>query len=339
MPLNKNALIRYKTIDKCLQNKYKKWTLEDLIESCSDALYEFEGIYKEIGKRTIQADIQFMRSDKLGYNAPIIVFDRKYYTYEDPNYSITNIPVTDVDMGKLSEAVEVLKQFKNFSHFTDLLGIIQKLEDKIYSEKTKLQPIIDFDKNENLRGLEFLDTIYKAILNKKVVNISYKSFKAKNKNDIQLHPYLLKEYRNRWFVLGRKSKTEPLVNFALDRIISLEILLDEFYIENENFNPTEYFKNVIGVSVKPNKKVEIIHLSVNNEIAPYILTKPLHHSQKIVSNSKTNTEITIEVIPNLELEKEILSFGENVTVISPEKFRKQIKKRITDAKLNYKKSI
>jgi len=339
MPLNKNALIRYKTIDKCLQNKYKKWTLEDLIESCSDALYEFEGIYKEIGKRTIQADIQFMRSDKLGYNAPIIVFDRKYYTYEDPNYSITNIPVTDVDMGKLSEAVEVLKQFKNFSHFTDLLGIIQKLEDKIYSEKTKLQPIIDFDKNENLRGLEFLDTIYKAILNKKVVNISYKSFKAKNKNDIQLHPYLLKEYRNRWFVLGRKSKTEPLVNFALDRIITLKIIENEFYIENEDFNPTEYFKNVIGVSVKPNKKVEIIHLSVNNEIAPYILTKPLHHSQKIVSNSKTNTEITIEVIPNLELEKEILSFAENVTVISPEKFRNQIKKRITDAKLNYKKSI
>ena len=83
MPVNRNALIRYKTIDKCLQNRYREWTLEDLIEACSEALYEYEGITKGISKRTIQLDIQIMRSDKLGYNAPIIVYDNKYYTYEE----------------------------------------------------------------------------------------------------------------------------------------------------------------------------------------------------------------------------------------------------------------
>ena len=46
MPVNRNALIRYTTIDKCLRNKYRKWTLEDLMDACSDALYEFEGIDK-----------------------------------------------------------------------------------------------------------------------------------------------------------------------------------------------------------------------------------------------------------------------------------------------------
>ena len=76
MANNKNALIRYKTIDKCLQNRYRKWTLEDLIEACSDALYEYEGKMMNVSKRTIQLDIQTMRSDKLGYNAPIIVVDR-----------------------------------------------------------------------------------------------------------------------------------------------------------------------------------------------------------------------------------------------------------------------
>jgi hypothetical protein len=83
MPTNRNALIRYKTIDACLQNRQRKWTLEDLIEKVSDALYEYEGIDKGISLRTIQADIQVMRSDKLGYEAPIIVVDKKYYTYAD----------------------------------------------------------------------------------------------------------------------------------------------------------------------------------------------------------------------------------------------------------------
>ena len=89
MPVNRNALIRYKTIDSCLRNKYRKWTLEDLIDACSEALYEYEVIDYGISKRTVLIDIQMMRSEKLGYNAPIVVYDNKYYKYEDENYSIT----------------------------------------------------------------------------------------------------------------------------------------------------------------------------------------------------------------------------------------------------------
>lgn len=69
MPANKNALIRYKTIDNCLRNRYRRWTLDALVEACSDALYDMEGITKGVCARTVQMDIQIMRSDKLGYNA------------------------------------------------------------------------------------------------------------------------------------------------------------------------------------------------------------------------------------------------------------------------------
>lgn len=62
MALNKNALIRYRTIDKCLQNRQRRWTLNDLIEACSDALYEYEGKALKVSKRTVQLDIQMMRS-------------------------------------------------------------------------------------------------------------------------------------------------------------------------------------------------------------------------------------------------------------------------------------
>ena len=159
MAQNKNALIRYKTIDKCLQNRYRRWTLHDLIEACSDALYEYEGRDIAVSKRSIQLDIQMMRSDKLGYNAPIIVYDKKYYKYEDENYSITNIPLTDDDMKVLTEAVVMLKQFKDFSLFSDLGAVIKKLEDKVYSENSDQADIIYLDKNEHLKGLEYLDIL------------------------------------------------------------------------------------------------------------------------------------------------------------------------------------
>ncbi|MDR0394410.1 MAG: WYL domain-containing protein, partial [Tannerella sp.] len=205
MPVNRNALIRYKTIDTCLRNKYRRWTLEDLIDACSDALYEFEGIYKGISKRTVQMDIQMMRSEKLGYNAPIVVYDNKYYKYEDEDYSITNTPLSEQDLKIMSEAVEVLRQFKGFSYFLEMRDIVNRLEDHVSSVRQKSVPVIDFEKNESLKGLYYLDIIYRAIVNKQVLNIQYRPFKALSANTFIFYPYLLKEYRNRWFVFGRRK--------------------------------------------------------------------------------------------------------------------------------------
>lgn len=73
MPANKNALIRYKTIDKCLRNKYRRWTIEGLVEVCSNALYDCEGITNDVSMRTVQSDIQIMRRDKLRQHSQKII--------------------------------------------------------------------------------------------------------------------------------------------------------------------------------------------------------------------------------------------------------------------------
>jgi len=224
MPVNRNALIRYRTIDKCLQNRRRKWTIEDLIEACSEALYEYEGTDRPISLRTIRLDLKTMRSEQLGYNAPIIVTDKKYYTYEDPEYSITNIPLTTQDLGILQEVSNLLRQFKGFNHFNEVSEMINKLEDKIYSEQHRQAPVIDFEKNELLTGLEWLDQLYKSIIEKSTLNITYQSFKARQAGELIFYPYLLKEYRNRWFVLGMHKKDKQLLTLALDRIQNIEPL-------------------------------------------------------------------------------------------------------------------
>ena len=131
MPVNKNALIRYKTLDRCLRNKYRRWTLDDLVEACSDALYEMEGITRGVSVRTVQADLQVMRSDKLGYNAPIEVYDNKFYRYADPDYSISDSPI-DKDMYELvTEAVEKLRSCNTSGIPSELSAVLSKVKDKL----------------------------------------------------------------------------------------------------------------------------------------------------------------------------------------------------------------
>jgi len=326
MPINRNALIRYQTIDTCLRNRRRKWTLDDLVEACSDILYEYEGIDKGVSRRTVQMDIQAMRSEKLGYNAPIVVIDKKYYTYEDPGYSITNIPLTDGDLHTLKEVTEILKQFKGFAHFRELSGMVQRLEDKIRTARTHQGTVIDFEKNDNLKGLEFIEIIYQAILQQRCLSMTYQSFRAKAAQTFIFHAYLLKEYRNRWFVLGIKDKASNESLLALDRILEINLTNDP-YCRNESLDLSSYFKDVIGVTVTRQSPEKIV-LWINNNNAPYVLTKPLHESQQVIETRQDGIVIALKVQTNFELEREILGFGDAMQVLEPENLKTRMLHKI-----------
>lgn len=337
MSINKLALIRYKTIDNCLQNRFRKWTLEDLVEACADALYEYEGITRGIGKRTIQLDIQNMRSEKLGYNAPIIVVDKKFYSYEDKNYSITNIPLTGQDLSTLNEVVEVLKQFKGFNYFQELSGMVTRLEDKIYKQQHRGKSHIDFEKNELLKGLEFIEPLHKSTIHKKTILINYQSFKANQPIQITLFPYLLKEYRNRWFLMGANKKGKGIQILALDRIIDFKELPSEKFIKPE-IDVAEYFTDVIGVSKMPNQIPQLIVMKIIKEHAPYVKTKPIHSSQQILKEEPDGTIFSIKVVWNFELEREILGFGEQIKILSPKRLSGKIQSRLKKTIQNYQRT-
>jgi len=338
MPVNRNALVRYRTIDNCLQNRYKKWTLNELIDACSDALYEFEGIDKGVSRRSVQADIEMMRSNKLGYEAPIIVIDRKYYTYADKNYSITKSPINQQDLQVLSEVSSLLKQFKGFNHFTDLSEMVSKLEDKIYSQKTHSPPVIDFEKNDNLKGLEYIEGIRKAIVANKTLCLTYQSFKALEASTFCFSSYLLKEYRNRWFVLGvSHNKGGHLLNLALDRIQSVEAH-DEQYQENRTIDLGTYYNDVIGVTKSLGQRDCEVLFWIDNANAPYIITKPIHHTQKLLGEENGGKVFSIKVILNFELERELLGFGSKIKVLKPRILVKQIKAQLNKSLERYEPS-
>jgi predicted DNA-binding transcriptional regulator YafY len=328
MPINRNALIRYRAIDKCLQNRRRKWTIDNLIEACNNALYEYEGVDKGVSLRTIRLDLNAMRSDKLGYNAPIIVSAKKYYSYEDPDYSISKTPLSSQDLNVLQEVSHLLRQFKGFSHFQEVTEMVNRLEDKIYSEKFQQASVIDFEKNELLAGIDWLDPLYKAINDSTTLQLSYQSFKARSASDLVLYPYLLKEYRNRWFILGMTKNGKEIITLALDRIKHIKTLANEPFQQNVRFDPHTYFSDIVGVTRNMADHPTVIEFLAFRNQAPYIQTKPIHPSQRVVEQRKEGTIFSISVIPNFELDREFIGFGEGLKIISPSSYARRIRKKI-----------
>ena len=336
MPANKNALIRYKTIDNCLRNRYRRWTLENLVDACSDALYDMEGISKGVSVRTVQADIQMMRSDKLGYNAPIEVYDHKYYRYSDPDYSITDMPLSQNDYEVMQEAVDMLRQLQDFDQFSEMSDVISRLQDKLAVTKNNRRPIVHFDNVPDLKGLRLLNPLYNYIAHKQTLRISYQPFSAREPHEYMLFPYLLKEFRNRWFLFGSRATDLVLFNLALDRIVNIEPA-DIPFRENPDFDSEHFFDDVIGVSKKMRDFPRKVKFWATREQSQYIRTKPVHPSQELLKMNEEDGSCVfqIEVVINVEMYSVFMSYGPGVKIIYPRQAVNYMRDKLHEAAALY----
>lgn len=334
MPVNKNASYRYRIIDNCLRNHGRRWTLEDLIDEVSARIEEDFGIFKGVSKRTVQQDISIMRSMyPRGFDAPILCRDG-YYFYDDPDYSIINSPLNERDVENLQEAISILQQFKTLPIYEELIGLILKLEGKITFDPTSKDKIIEFDSNEKVKGVEFIQPLYEHIRNKKVLEIGYLPFLREDHLLMTIHPYLLKEFNNRWFLIGYNEEIGMMSHLALDRIRAI-IKKDLPWFDYPGFTSETYFKHVLGITIPENAKPEKIELFVSKERAPYIITKPIHSSQEIIKESAEGMVIRLHLAVNKELVSEVLSFGKDVKVIKPQTLAEIVKESLIQAMKSY----
>ena len=333
MPINRNALIRMRTIDACLRRRNRLWTIEDLQEACEDALYDLEGV-AEISTRTIRRDLQLMRSDKLGYNAPIVVRDKKYYTYEDPDYSITQLPLTDRDVAELSSALDIIRHFSAFSGMDGQEDIIARLQDRATSAPGRRR-VVYLETNDRLKGLSHLGELYECTSGKCVAAVTYRSFTAKGEKLYRISPYILKEFNNRWFVIGHCAERRCVMTFALDRIVAVRKDPYSRFEENIFFDPEQYLAQMVGVSRSVADTPAQVVLRVDAATTPYIITKPLHPSQTVEQQPDGTSVATLSVIINLELVRLLLGFGMHITVLRPEGLRDSIIRHLSAAMKNY----
>ena len=334
MATNKHAQIRYKVLDSCFRNTGRNYSFEDLMNTCNDALAEIDPKSGGISVRTLRDDIAFIESDA-GWSADIErvkAGKKSYYRYRDPNFSINNQPLNQTELTQINSALEIISRFNGMPQFAWVNEIVTKINNG-FEMQDNTSSIISFDSNQYLKGIEHLGDLFNAINSSKAIKMVYRPFKSDHDIDLVLHPYYLKQYNNRWFLFGLNDKYKSISNMALDRIVSFETITLKF-IKNKSINFNEYFEDIIGVTMPDKGKLVKIELLFTNEEAPYVLTKPIHGSQKKKKHDENGLTLTIEVIPNIEFEKLILSFGDKVKVVSPNKISDLFKsKYISAAKL------
>lgn len=337
MSINKNALVRYQVLDRCFRNAGRVYFWEDLLEECNRILMDLDPNNDGIQRRQLFDDIRFMESEA-GWSIPLGRFriGRKvYYRYEDLSFSISNQPLNDSEVEQIKSALQIFSRFSGTPQFEWVNEMIPKLESKFGLIGSKSE-IINFEGNIDLKGIHLLTPFFNAIINERVLLVMYKDFKSSEPYEITFHPHYLKQYNNRWFVFGLNTDNQVQNwNLALDRVESLSETTLKY--KQSELDWEEYFFDLVGVTRPENVGLQEIILKFSPDVSPYVITKPIHPSQKY-KNDPTGLEVKIKVIPNFELERLVLSFGEQVKVISPRDFRERISNHLKAAVRLYNKS-
>ena len=267
--------------------------------------------------------------DRVSYNAPIVARPingkRCYYTYEDPHFSIFSSELSVEEAKNLLSTIDMLGRYRSPKNAW-LEEVISSLELR-FGIKANREKLVSFEQNEQLKGIEFLSDLIDAVLNHQPLKMTYRPYKGDEKTMV-IHPHYMKQYNSRWFLFGLENHGEygmSPVNKALDRIVKFSVAKVPF-VENDQIDYETYFDDIVGVTHdRKHPDVEHVILRFAKERFPYVVSKPIHQSQKIV-NSEDGT-LSIDVRINRELEQNIFSFGQQVEVLSPVWFRNQIREK------------
>lgn len=334
MSTNKNAIIRYRALDKCFRDYHHRYFIEDLIDKCEEELESFN-FTANVSRRQIFDDIRFMESEA-GWSIPLNRLKdgkKTYYRYYERDFTINEQPLTDDEAQQLSTVILTLSRFRGLPCNEWVDEVISNLEWR-FNLKGSKENVIGFEQNQKLKGLDKLSTVLDATSYHHPLSILYRNYKDGGTEEmVILHPYYVKQFNNRWFLFGLNQKRNMISNLALDRMITLNMAENVRFIPNTDIDFEHFFDDVVGVTV-PNDNVakEHIVLQFSKNRFPYVTSKPIHQSQSTISEE--DCTISINVKPNKELVAQLLSFGADVEVLSPDSVRELIAKKIEE---NYKK--
>lgn len=322
MPVNRNAYKRYLIYDKCFQKPNRSYTIRELMRE----------VRPPVSRAMLYNDLAFMKSEE-GFSAPVVsklVGGVAHYTYSDPGFSIVKQPIRESEKETLLETLALLSRSGGLPGFEWVTETLLRFEETL-NAPVDARPVMIFQSNPYLSNIGMLGDLYRYILNRKVLKVRYKPFAEKEKRFL-FHPWLLKQYNQRWFYIGWYDAGMMIYTLAVDRIVSVrETSLP--YISSDYIQLEEFFEDVVGITVPEDVECQEVVLEVSPKQLPYILTKPIHASQ--VSRKKPGPDgwhtITLNLIPNYELESLLLSYSPGVRVVTPVWLRKNMRQKLLQA--------
>ena len=326
MPANKYALLRYRIIDRCLTNRMRPYpTKEDLRRACEEGLYGSEG--ERISISTIEKDLWAMRNEnELGYHAPIVYnAEHRGYEYEDPDYSISGLNLQEQDLQALRFATLTLLQFRDMPVFQQYQSAISRIFDRVHATAPGqgIDQHIQFEQAPKTLGTEHIAALMSAIGERRVVRFTYRKFVAGDPQESErcIEPYLLKEYRNRWYLIGKPEGARDVKTFALDRMADVT-LDDARFVRDDEFDADRYFKDTIGIT-SGSGGVREFRWAAAPLLSHYLDSQPIHSTQRHIEHPAPApgwTCYAIDVHPTYELNQWFLGFGADILPLGPEEW-------------------
>ena len=318
MPTNKNAFIRYKFLDRLLSNRHHYYDRKALWEKVNEML-EDAG-FKEVTRRCIETDIIDLMDSP--FNAPIEEYQAggKTCLRYKRGFSIFKEELSREERYLLREVLNTIGQFDGLDNFEWLDKF------KLGLDIEERNQIISFSNNPYLQNSNLLGTLFDLISNEVVIRLSYHTFTDATVRSIEFHPYLLKQYNDRWFLLGAADSDKKTLTFALDRIDDVEPLPEKKYVECSE-DLYERFEDIVGVTLYEDRPVEHILCWVSDASKGYVDTKPIHGSytpKKGETEQQLRIEypqleggmfFTLDCIRNRELISVLLSYGKDLIVL------------------------
>lgn len=343
MPVNKEALKRYRIIDRILSDPNHDYTTDQILKKVNQEC-------PNVSKRMIQKDIKALE-EEFGKEMIRNAGGRGTVKYADQSEPLFYQELTVDEEEVLREVMRSLGQFEGLDNFSWLDLLKKKLEMK---EDNNELPVISFSKNEGLQmPATLLGRLFNAIARRMVINVTYTPF-GKTPRDFRVHPYQLKQFNGRWFLLCCPLATaqfpfnpEFILNLPLDRISEkFEYIEDEPYIETP-VDLKARFDEIIGVTLDQTKDLEDIYFAVRKESVDYVRTKWLHTTQiELDEESQRDykdkypslsdyTFISIECRENEELYARFASYADKVLLVEPQYMRDKLKTRLAEATYGY----
>lgn len=333
MAISKHPFGRYQVIDRelCRKDWVKTKELKEIIE---------EELSIRVSERTINEDINAMRDDSLlGYFAPIDYNNsHKAYYYTDRNYTIKAFGLKDEDINALVFYAKTINQYKEYEVFKDFTNAIEKVLDAVTIRKgitktSQARSVVQTERTPKLTGSELIPIIIQALDTNRVIEFKYQKFADSVPKITKFHPYLLKEDRHRWYILGKLEKYDkPITTYALDRMIAVNIL--EEWFNPIDFDFDEYFKYSFGITVTEDEPLEII-LSFTTLQGKYLKALKIHHTQKTLIDNEDEYRVSVIVKPTWEFYEKILGYGDSVRIISPMNIVTEMKNKINSISKYY----
>ena len=324
MPVDRQVFLRYQVLNSCFRNRYREYTIDDLVEECNKAMYREYDMLAGVSKRTIQNDIFNLQLPpyNIRLNEKLKRGRQRLYRYQDPNFTLPQYRMNDKERNKIQDAIHVLREFEGEPLYDWTRAFLMQVEGGLFNENTT--PIVSFQTNPDLKGLHHFDKLLRAISTKRVLRLCYTPF-GKETIYTKVYPYHLKQYNDRWYLIAQVVGYNGFANYSLDRIESFEEVAIPYKESDINFE--EYFDDVVGVTIPSGEPIDI-NIKVLKDSAGFVLTKPIHLSQRVIERNDDCIIISINVKPNYELDSKILAFGPNMEVLSPITYRNHIFEKI-----------